>query len=178
MHVIGDEVWNHFEREAGKHCVQRIGTTETNGRRHTSFVSVAVLELPSGNSERLVPVAELDITFQKGHGKGGQHQNTTDSACRIKHKATGLMVFINGRDQHTNRRNAIRIISAKINQIELDKQKAEYNKGRKILAKGGRGETEKIRTYNFLKGFVVDHRTGRKTGNVKAIMKGQLELLV
>ncbi|RDJ35121.1 MAG: PCRF domain-containing protein [Crenarchaeota archaeon] len=174
----GANVWKAFEQEVGKHCVQRIGPTETKGRKHTSFVAVAVLPLPEPRLLKPIPENELEITFQRGHGKGGQHQNTTDSACRIVHPRTQLSVFINGRDQHANRRDAIRIITARINQFDQEKKDREYGKKRKVLSKGGRGETDKIRTYNFLKGFAVDHRTGKKTNNIKGVMKGDLNLLM
>lgn len=176
--VCGNGVWDAFKQEIGKHCVQRIPPTETRGRKQTSFVSVAVTPIPEEKSLKSLAESELRITFQKGHGKGGQHQNTTDSACRIVHPKSGIMVFINGRDQHANRRDAIRIITARVNELEQEKLHAEHNSMRKVLGKGGRGETEKIRTYNFLKSCAIDHRNGMKTSNVKGLMKGNLSLLM
>jgi len=174
----GDGVWLAFANETGKHCVQRIPETETAGRKQTSFVSVVVLPMPEEKSLKSIPESELKIAFTRGHGPGGQHRNTSDSAVRIVHPRTGFMVFIQGeRDQHANRREAIKIITARVNQFDQEKQHADYNAQRKILGQGGRGQTEKIRTYNFLKGIAIDHRSGRKTGNIKGLMKGQLELL-
>ncbi len=174
----GKNVYDAFKMETGKHCVQRIGSTEANDRRHTSFVSVAVLALPEEKTSKSLSESELKITFQRGHGPGGQHQNTTDSACRCVHPRTGILVFINGRDQHSNKRDAIRIITARVNQRDNEKKDMERNAARKVLGQGGRGETEKVRTYNFLKNFAIDHRTGKKTGNIKGLMKGNLGLLL
>jgi peptide chain release factor 1 len=175
----GKGVWAAFKSETGKHCVQRIGSTEANDRRHTSFVSVAVLPIPEEQVLKSLPESELKITFMRGHGAGGQHRNVTDSACRIVHIRTGLTVFIQTqRDQHANRRYALRILTARVNELDQQKQHEDYNAQRKILGQGGRGETDKIRTYNFLKSFAVDHRTGKKTGNIKGLMKGNLNLLM
>lgn len=124
-----------------------------------------------------IPQHELDITTQCGHGPGGQHQNKTASAVRMKHIPTGIMVFINGRDQHSNKREATRIITAKVNDYIQNKEQSVYSKMRKELMDGNRGN--KIRTYNLLEHRVTDHRFNKKISNVDAILKkGQFNLLI
>jgi len=173
----GNNVWAAFEHEGGKHCLQRVPPTESNGRRHTSMVSVAVLPIPEEKMMKPLPESELEITCQTGHGPGGQHQNKTASAVRMVHKPTKLMVFINGKDQHANRREALKILTAKVRTQEQSKIAADYNANRKAqLGSGGRGD--KIRTYNFIDSRAVDHRTGKKTSNLKSLLKGDLSLLL
>tara|TARA_Y100000034_G_scaffold72508_1_gene87406 strand:- start:938 stop:1633 length:696 start_codon:yes stop_codon:yes gene_type:complete len=173
--IKGKNAGKFFADESGKHCVQRIPPTETKGRKQTSIVSVAVLPL----REKLNVVlkdSDLEISFVNAGGPGGQHQNKTASAVRMRHKPTGLKVFINGRDQHSNKREARRILAARVEQHIQKEADSEYNANRKDkLGDGGR--SDKIRTYNFLKGRIVDHVTGKKTGNIKKFMKGDLEVL-
>ena len=174
--IVGPRAWEAFKREGGKHCVQRIPPTERGGRRQTSYLTVGVLPVVEKSSV-VVPQSEIDVKTQGGHGKGGQHQNVTDSAVRMRHIPTGLHVFINGRDQHANRREALRILTAKVNDFHRAKQDAEYGKLRADqMADQGRGN--KIRTYNFIKTRAVDHRTGRKTKKVRRIIeRGEFGLL-
>lgn len=156
--------------------VQRIPPTETKGRKQTSVVIVGVLPIKEEACTEPLPESELEIICQTGHGKGGQHQNKTASAVRMKHKPTGLSVFINGRDQHANKRDALKILTARVHEQRLSEADADYAAIRKAqLGDGGR--SNKIRTYNFLKSRVVDHRLGTKTGNVKGIMNGRFDLL-
>lgn len=165
-----------FENEPGKHVVQRVPPTESKGRFHTSIVSVAVLPLYK-EEKLLLKEEELEIKTQRGHGKGGQHQNKTDSAVRAKHIATGLHVFINGRDQSQNKREAIQILTAKVSQFYRQQQRDQYDSNRKIQLDGG-GRANKIRTYNFKDSRVVDHRLSRKTSQLKQVMKGHFDLLI
>jgi peptide chain release factor 1 len=139
------------------------------------MINVAVLPLPPEKQSNLLSEDEIEITTQTGHGKGGQHQNKTASAVRMVHKKTGLNVFINGRDQHTNRREALRILSAKVNDHLYSHQKTAYTDERKEqLGDGNRGG--KVRTYSFIEKTVVDHRTGKRA-NIKDVMKGNFGLL-
>jgi peptide chain release factor 1 len=166
-----------FRHEPGKHCVQRVPPTEKKGRRHTSMVTVAVLPMPPDNDPRPLPDDELEVKTQSGHGPGGQHQNKTASAVRMTHKPTGLQVFINGRDQHSNRREALRILTARVNEHLAEQRNEEYARLRKSQRDGG-GRGNKVRTYNFIGGGrVVDHRLGVKTHKVSELMKGRFELL-
>ncbi len=175
--VTGKNVWKAFQHERGKHCVQRCPPSEKKGRRQTSVVSVAILPLPPKLNLQSLPDDELDVKTQGGSGPGGQHQNKADSAVRMTHKPTGLQVFINGRDQHRNRREALRILTAKVYEQYHAQQSAEYGTERRNqMGNGGRGD--KIRTYNFIDSRVVDHRLGRRTKQIKRIMKGDFGILV
>jgi peptide chain release factor 1 len=166
-----------FRHEAGKHCLQRVPPTEAKGRRHTSFVCVAVLPLPPDNTARPLPEAEVEVKCQCGHGPGGQHQNKTASAVRATHLPTGIQVFINGRDQHRNRREALRILTARVNEHHAGQRSAAYDDlRRRQLGDGGRGD--KVRTYNWIDGRVTDHRLGSKTRNIEGVLeKGRFDLL-
>jgi peptide chain release factor 1 len=173
--IKGKGVGKKFADESGKHCVQRIPPTETKGRKQTSMISVAVLPLRE-KVETELKDSDLDIAFVNIGGPGGQHQNKTASAVRMRHKPTGLQVLINGRDQHSNKREALRILAARVEQKLQEDSDSEYNVGRKDqLGDGGR--SAKIRTYNFLKSRITDHVTGKKTGNIKKFMKGDIEVL-
>jgi peptide chain release factor 1 len=172
----GKGVWKAFKNESGKHVVQRIPPTEKNGKRQTSVISVAVLPLPPVAKKDEIPERDLEITTTKGTGPGGQNKNKVESAVRIVHKPTKLAVFIDGRDQGQNKREALAIITARVRQHYEEKQTAAYNSQRKQqMGDGGRGD--KVRTYNFIKSRVVDHRLGVKTRNVEAIMKGKFSIL-
>lgn len=165
-----------FAQESGKHVVQRVPPTENNGRRHTSVISVAVLPINESVEAPLKDV-DLQITTQRGHGKGGQHQNTTDSAVRMKHIPTGLTVFINGRDQHANKREARKILTARVNALLQGQKNADYSKLRQMQMDGG-SRSNKIRTYNFIDSRVVDHRTGKKTSQIRQVMRGEFDLVL
>ena len=176
LKVTGIDVWEAFRYEPGKHVVQRVPENERGGRRHTSVVSVAVLPLPPETTKDRLPEKEVEITTTKGHGKGGQHLNTTDSAVRAHHLPSGIIVFINGRDQHQNKKLAMSILTAKVN-LAKDKE-AEIKYGierREQLGNGGRGS--KVRTYNLIDSFVKDHRTGKSVHRPKEIFAGRFELL-
>jgi peptide chain release factor 1 len=166
-----------FRHEPGKHCVQRVPDNEAHGRRHTSHVSVAVLPLRPEREERPLPDDEVEIKTQCGHGPGGQHQNKTASAVRATHRPTGLQVFINGRDQHSNRREALRILAARVNRLTAGAAQREYEGLRRDQHGDGR-RGDKVRTYNFIGGGrVVDHRLGVKTNKIWEVMKGGFDLL-
>lgn len=179
LKVSGANVYKRFKHEAGKHAIQSRPPTEHNGRVHTSMVSVAVLPLPPDNAVTPIPEADLEESFQTGKQKaGGQNVNKVNSAVRLKHIPTGISVFINGRDQTANRKQAKKIIAAKVHELTVANNQATYNDSRKAQLGGGtRGD--KIRTYNFINTRAVDHRTGLKTRNVDAVLlKGQFDLLL
>jgi peptide chain release factor 1 len=176
LKVIGKGVWKAFQHESGVHCVQRVPPTESKGRRQTSYLSVAVLDLPPEKTQTPLPDKDVNIKAVNIGGPGGQHQNKTESAIRMTHKPTGFQVLINGRDQHSNKREARKILTAKVNQLKNSQKKADYNADRaKQRGTGGRGD--KIRTYNFLESRVADHKTGKKTKNIKGVMRGDFSFL-
>jgi peptide chain release factor 1 len=167
--VRGAAIVQRLQWESGLHCVQRVPRTERGGRRHTSFVRVTVTAVPSGPVE--LRLADVEETFQRGHGKGGQNQNRVSSAVRMRHVPTGLAVFINGRDQGANRDRALRILSERVRE-----HRAAAAHDAWASAKASQGGT-KIRTYNLLENRAVDHRTGRKVFDVVAVLKGRFDLL-
>lgn len=175
--VTGSGAGKAFQYENGKHCVQRIPDTETKGRKQTSIISVGVLPLMEKSAYQELKDKDLEVITQTGkQGAGGQNVNKVASAVRMKHLPTGLSVFINGRDQHKNRQEAYKILTAKVNEVTMEKINGDYASMRK--AKMGNGKrSDKVRTYNFMESRVVDHRLGVKTSNVKGIMKGEFNLL-
>lgn len=178
LKVSGKKIWPAFKHEAGKVCLQRVPPTERSGRRQTSMLSVAVLPLPPVfNKQDQLPDKELEIKFQCGkQGAGGMNVNSVASAVRMKHIPTGLSVFINGRDQGVNKREALKILTARVNEHHKERQQAAYGVKRKDqLGDGGRGD--KSRTYNFIDFFVVDHRLGKESRMLKQVMKGDLSFL-
>lgn len=156
-----------FKDETGGHCVQRV-PSNGKGAKHTSYVTVMVTNLTKATHN--VREQDLEESFQRGHGKGGQHQNTTDSAVRLRHKPTGLEVFINGRDQGVNRKTARQALAGK---LEAHVKSQEV---RPAYAGAGRGS--KIRTYNLQDKRVTDHRNGAKCNQPELILRqGRFELL-
>lgn len=173
--VRGSGVWQRFNRQIGTHCVQRIPPTENRNRRHTSYVAVAVLPIVQRVQEPLNST-DVDVKTQGGHGPGGQHQNKSDSAVRMTHRPTKISVFINGRDQHANRAEALRVLTARVRDQEQQARDADYRSARQMqLGNAGRGK--KIRTYNFVNDRAVDHRTLAKAKVKRVIEKGYFELL-
>jgi len=175
VRFFGKGAGNAFQYEGGQHCCQRIPPTESKGRKQTSYIKVAILPIYKQNGF-ILKESDLEVTTQGGHGKGGQHQNRTDSAVRMKHLPTKLSVFINGRDQHSNRRTALKVLAAKVQDHYRAKSDEKYNRLRRFLVgSGNRGD--KIRTYNFMESRCVDHRFSIKTKNIKRVMKGEFSLI-
>ncbi len=172
--VTGDGAYSVFKWEAGVHRVQRVPQTETQGRIHTSTATVAVMPEAEEVDVVLDP-KDLEIDTTRGWGPGGQSVNTTDSAVRVVHKPTGLMVVIQDeRSQLQNKERALRILRARLLEIEREKREAELSAERKSQIGTG-ARSEKIRTYNFPQSRVTDHRVKHTSHNLEAVLFGDLE---
>ena len=157
--VKGPDAWSRLKHEAGPHRVQRVPVTESQGRVHTSVATVAVL--PEAEEVDIeIPASDLEFDVYRSSGPGGQSVNTTDSAVRLTHKPTGLVVTCQDeKSQLQNKDKALRILRSRLLQLERDRQEAEQSSARREQTKGG-GRSEKIRTYNFKENRVTDHRVG------------------
>lgn len=168
--VSGKGVFAKLKFESGVHRVQRVPTTESGGRIHTSAATVAVLpEAEAVDME--INEAEFRVDTMRSSGAGGQHVNTTDSAVRITHIPTGIMVVQSQKSQHKNRDKAWKIMRAKLYDLERQKIADERSEARKSQVGSG-DRSERIRTYNFPQGRVTDHRIGLTLHKLDAIMAG------
>ena len=174
LKVTGEEVFRHLKYESGVHRVQRVPATETQGRIHTSTITVAVLPEAEDIDVDMNP-NDLRIEVCRSGGAGGQHVNTTDSAVQIFHLPTGLYVRCeHGRSQTKNKEMALQIMRTRLYEQKLQEQQAEYSENRRSLIGSG-DRSEKIRTYNFPQSRITDHRIGFTTHNIDAVMSGSLE---
>jgi peptide chain release factor 1 len=176
LKVSGDEVFRHLKYESGVHRVQRVPATETQGRVHTSTVTVAVL--PEAE-EVDVEIRQEDLRIEvcRSGGAGGQHVNRTESAVQIFHLPTGTYVRCeDGRSQIKNRETAMQILRTKLYEQKLREQQDAYSSHRRSLIGSG-DRSEKIRTYNFPQSRVTDHRIGFTSHNLAAIVAGDLSEL-
>ena len=172
--VKGQGAYSVFKHEGGTHRVQRVPETESQGRIHTSTATVAVLPEAEEVDVHVDP-GDLQIDVYRSSGPGGQSVNTTDSAVRITHKPTGLVVAMQDeKSQLQNRDKAMRVLRARLLERELAAQQAELAEDRR--AQVGTGErSEKIRTYNFPQDRVTDHRVKLTKGEVQRVLGGELE---
>jgi peptide chain release factor 1 len=171
--VKGEGAYSVFKFEGGTHRVQRVPETESQGRIHTSTATIAVLpEVEEVEVE--IDQNDLQIDVYRSSGPGGQSVNTTDSAVRITHKPTGVVVSMQDeKSQLQNRERAMRVLRARLYERELAEQQAKVASERK--AQVGSGErSEKIRTYNFPQGRVTDHRIKHTSHNLEGVLAGQL----
>ena len=170
--VEGEDVYGKLKFEAGTHRVQRVPETETQGRVHTSAATVAVL--PEAEDVELeINTADIRKDTFRASGAGGQHVNKTESAVRLTHEPTGVVVECqDGRSQHANYDKAMKVLRSKLYEIEIKKQNEELAGKRKTMVGSG-DRSDKIRTYNFPQGRVTDHRIGYTVYNLSDVVSGE-----
>ena len=178
IRVIGNEVYGDLKFESGVHRVQRVPLTESQGRIHTSTATVAVLPEMDDNEEKDVDMSEIRVDTFRASGAGGQHVNKTDSAVRLTHIPTGIVVECqDDRSQHKNKAKALALLSSKI--YDIEKQKAEQEKASERKSLVGTGDrSEKIRTYNFPQGRITDHRIKLTQYNIEGFLDGDINEMV
>jgi peptide chain release factor 1 len=175
--VKGPDAWGRLKYEGGPHRVQRVPETESQGRVHTSAATVAILPEAEEVDVEIDP-NDLEIDVYRSTGPGGQSVNTTDSAVRITHKPTGVVVAVQDeKSQLQNKDKAMRILRSRLLQAEQDRQHAEVSAARREQVKGG-GRSEKIRTYNFKENRVTDHRVKLTVHALDRVLSGDIDEIV
>jgi peptide chain release factor 1 len=175
--IVGHGAYSRLKFESGGHRVQRVPATETQGRIHTSAATVAVMPEADDASEVTINPSEVRVDTFRASGAGGQHVNKTDSAVRLTHLPTGIVVECqDARSQHKNREQAWRVLAARIKDKQAREQQAKEAAERKSLVGSG-DRSDRIRTYNFPQGRVTDHRINLTLHKIDAIMDGDLEEL-
>jgi peptide chain release factor 1 len=169
--IAGEGVFGRLKFESGVHRVQRVPATEAQGRIHTSAATVAVLPEPE-DVDIEVNDADIRIDTYRSSGAGGQHVNKTDSAVRITHLPTGIVVTSSEKSQHQNRARAMKVLKAKLYDQKREALDAERSEARKSQVGSG-DRSERIRTYNFPQGRVTDHRIGLTLYNLPKIIEGE-----
>ena len=174
--VSGKGVFAHLKFESGVHRVQRVPATEAGGRIHTSAATVAVL--PEAQEVDIdIRAEDIRIDTMRASGAGGQHVNTTDSAVRITHLPTGIMVVSAEKSQHQNRARAMQILRARLYEMERERAASERSASRKSQVGSG-ARSERIRTYNFPQGRLTDHRINLTLYKLDRVMEGELDEVV
>jgi len=176
--ILGQGVFSRLKFESGGHRVQRVPETEAQGRIHTSACTVAVLPEADAINEVVLNPAELRVDTFRASGAGGQHVNKTDSAIRVTHLPTGIVVECqDSRSQHKNREKALGVLAARIRDKQMSEQQAKTASTRKLLIGSG-DRSQRIRTYNFPQGRVTDHRINLTLHKIERIMDGELDELL
>ncbi|MFC1842554.1 peptide chain release factor 1 [Candidatus Dependentiae bacterium] len=177
VHISGKNVYGHLKRESGVHRVQRVPATEGSGRIHTSTATVAVL--PEAKEVDVdIKNEDLRIDVYRASGAGGQHVNTTDSAVRITHVPTGVVVTCQDeRSQHKNKAKAMKHLKSRILLDQIEKQQAERSKMRRDQV-GGAARAEKVRTYNYPQNRVTDHQINLTLKKLDVIVEGKLDEII
>jgi peptide chain release factor 1 len=175
--IDGDRVYSRLKYESGVHRVQRVPETETQGRIHTSAVTVAIL-LEAEEVDVEINPEDLHIDVYRSSGRGGQHVNTTDSAVRITHLPTGLVVTCQDeRSQHKNKAKAMKVLRSRLLDMEQAEQDSKISQERKNMVGTG-DRSERIRTYNFPQSRVTDHRIGLTLYKLEDILQGGLDSVI
>jgi peptide chain release factor 1 len=178
VRIEGDQVYGALKFESGGHRVQRVPATETQGRIHTSACTVAVLAEPDEAEAIKINPSDLRIDTYRASGAGGQHINKTDSAVRITHLPTGIVAECqDGRSQHSNKAQALKVLTARIQEKDRAERAAKDAAERKSLIGSG-DRSDRIRTYNFPQGRLTDHRINLTLYKLLTIMEGDLKDVV
>ena len=176
--IEGNDVYKQLKFEAGVHRVQRVPATESQGRVHTSACSVAVLPEMDEIDEINIDKNDLRVDTFRASGAGGQHVNKTDSAVRLTHIPTGIVVECqDGRSQHKNKEKALSLLQSKLLDAEREKKDSEQAENRKVMVGSG-DRSEKIRTYNFPQNRITDHRIEMSVHNLPAFLDGDMEEMI
>ena len=175
-HITGQNVFARLKFESGVHRVQRVPTTESGGRIHTSAATVAVL--PEAEDVDIeINANDLRIDTMRSSGAGGQHVNTTDSAVRITHIPTGIVVTSSEKSQHRNRDKAMQVLKARL--YDMERSRIDSARSADRAAQVGTGDrSERIRTYNFPQGRMTEHRINLTLYRLEAVMQGDLDEIV
>ena len=175
--IEGDRVYSQLKFESGVHRVQRVPTTESQGRIHTSAVTVAILPEAEEVEVEIRP-EEIKVDVYRSSGPGGQSVNTTDSAVRITHLKTGLVVTCQDeKSQHKNKAKALKVLRARLLDIKLQEQQEKISEDRRVQVGTG-DRSERIRTYNFPQGRMTDHRIGLTLYRLEEIMEGDIQEII
>ncbi len=175
--ISGQGAYDAFKNESGVHRVQRVPTTERQGRIHTSTASVAVLPIVEAKAVDLKE-GDLEVTFSRAGGPGGQNVNKVETAVRIMHKPTGIVVSCRmERSQHANRDKAMEMLRAKLFEIQREQSVGSVSEIRNNQI-GSADRSEKIRTYNFPEDRITDHRIGKKWHNIEKVLEGEMDKIV
>ena len=176
FHLKGDKIFSKLKFESGVHRVQRVPMTESSGRIHTSAATVAVLPEAKEIDVEILP-NEIRIDTMRASGAGGQHVNTTDSAVRITHLPSGIVVTSSEKSQHQNRARAMEVLRTRLYDLNIKNQSKEIASQRKSQIGSG-DRSERIRTYNFPQGRVTDHRINLTLYKLEEVLNGNLEEII